>query len=45
MFSDTAPVTIKVFHNLFAHQRLPCEVVYDNVPQFIAVELKDFLVS
>ena len=42
MTSTTADATIKVLRTLLARQ-LPCEVVSDNGPQFIAEELKTFM--
>ncbi|KAL9953842.1 hypothetical protein ACROYT_G041314 [Oculina patagonica] len=45
MSSTSASATIKALRGLFATHGLPEEIVADNVPQFIAGEIKDFLTA
>ena len=45
MSSTTASATIQALRFLFATHGLPEEVVSDNGPQFVALEMKGFLKS
>lgn len=45
MSSTTASAAIQALHFLFATHGLPEEVVSDNGPQFVALEMKEFLKS